>query len=690
VAASPSTESSWRTIVAIRPASVVWLIAAALVAGLLVVYGAQRKQEGRKMIPAGAMDGIVNAPEFPTGLDWLNTSTPLRLRDLRGKFVLLDFWTYCCINCMHILPDLEKLETKYSQELVIIGVHSAKFKNERDTSQIRSAILRYGIRHPVVNDSSFEVWQLYGANAWPTVELINPLGKIITKFSGEGVYQPIDTVLSQAIPYFEKKGQLKRSPLKLTLEAAKQANTLLEFPGKISSDEKSGRLFISDSNHNRILIARGSGEILDVIGSGDEGRADGSFEDAQFHHPQGAYLSGETLYIADTENHLVRAADLTTRKVTTVLGTGWQAQRPGVSGRGLSVDLNSPWDLLALDGKMYIAMAGAHQLWVADLGTWEARAYAGSGREEIIDGPLADAALAQPSGITTDGRNLYFADSESSSIREAGLTAGARVQTLVGKGLFEFGDVEGDAGKARLQHPLGVAFHNGLIYVADTYNSKIKVIDPARRTAAAFAGSGKKADVDGKFSDAAFNEPGGLAWLAGKLYVADTNNQQIRILDPVAKSVTSLEFKGLEKLSHGRMDRFRGRIVDLGEREIRAGAATLALNVVLPAGYKFNTDAPFYMRWRVRDGSALRFGLDADKVDFKHVRFPLDVPIERVNGRSDVTIDTVVYYCTSQSSACYVDPIRVTLELKPSDSGPSTAPVDIPVKTPGALAPTAD
>ncbi len=352
------------------------------------------------MIPADALEGSINAPEFPAGLDWLNTSTPLRLKDLRGKFVLLDFWTFCCINCMHILPDLAKLETKYSQELVIIGVHSAKFQNEKDTGQIRSAILRYQIRHPVVNDAAFEIWQRYAANAWPTVVLINPLGKVIGKFSGEGVYEPFDSVLSQAVPYFEKKGQLQRSPLKLALEEARRANTLLNFPGKISSDEKSGRLFITDSNHNRVLVADASGRILDVIGSGDEGHADGSFEQAGFLHPQGTFLAGATLYIADTENHLIRAADLSSRKVTTVLGTGQQARGRGGAGQGRSVEQNSPWDLLVHEGKMYIAMAGAQQLWVADTATWQARPYAGSGAEEIVDGSLAGAALAQPSGRT--------------------------------------------------------------------------------------------------------------------------------------------------------------------------------------------------------------------------------------------------------------------------------------------------
>jgi len=286
------------------------------------------------VIPPITLEGSVHAPEFPGGLDWLNTSTPLRLKDLRGKFVLLDFWTFCCINCMHILPDLRRLETKYSQELVVIGVHSAKFKNEKDTSQIRQAILRYGIRHPWSTTPGFEVWQSYAANAWPTLVLINPLGKIIGTLSGEGVYEPFDGVLSQAIPFFEAKGQLKRSPTQFALEEARRANTLLEFPGKISSDEKSSRLFITDSNHNRILIADAAGKILDAIGSGVEGSQDGTFEEVQFHHPQGTFLAGDVLYIADTENHLVRAADLRARKVWTILAK-----------------LNSPWTSWCREGR---------------------------------------------------------------------------------------------------------------------------------------------------------------------------------------------------------------------------------------------------------------------------------------------------------------------------------------------------
>jgi DNA-binding beta-propeller fold protein YncE len=652
----------------------------------LSAYGADspaRAAQGGKTVPPNVLEGEVNAPEFPQGLDWLNTSTPLRIRDLRGKFVLLDFWTFCCINCMHILPDLRRLETRYDQELVVIGVHSAKFANEKDTAQIRSAILRYEIRHPVVNDSNFDVWQSYAANAWPTVVLINPVGKIIAQGSGEGIFEPLDGILREAVPFFEAKGLLKRSPLALSLEEARKASTLLDFPGKVSSDEKTGRLYITDSNHHRIVVTDASGRILDVIGSGVEGHEDGTFEKAQFHHPQGTSASGDILYIADTDNHLVRVADLRARTVETVLGTGVQAQGFNQPGRGASVALNSPWDVLPHDGKLYVAMAGFHQLWVADIKTWYAGPFAGSGRENIVDHSLLEAALAQPSGIATDGRKLYFADSETSSIRAADLDANGAVRTIIGKGLFEFGDIDGDGSKARLQHPLGVAYRDGLVYVADTYNSRIKVVDPVKRTSRAYAGNGNKTLADGKLAAASFNEPGGLAWLGGKLYIADTNNHQIRVLDPRASTVSTLELTGLEKLAQGRMESFRGRLLDLGRRQLKAGSGRLALNVILPAGHKFNKDAPFFMRWQAGNGSGLKFGLDAASVDFKKASFPLSVPVEFSGGRSDLTIDTVVYYCTDQSSVCYVDPIRVKVAVVASPGGAAVLPLDIPVKKPG-------
>ncbi|HVG18094.1 MAG TPA: thioredoxin-like domain-containing protein, partial [Blastocatellia bacterium] len=433
-------------------------------------------RKGRIQMPE--YEGKVNAPDFPEAIEWLNTDRPLSLRQLRGKVVVLDFWTYCCINCMHVIPDLKKLERKYANELVVIGVHSAKFAGERETDNIRQAILRYEIEHPVVNDKDMAVWQQFAVHAWPTLVVIDPAGKVVGHASGEGIYEPFDKLIGKMVEAFGAKGQLDRRPLKLKLERHRAPASMLAFPGKVLADEKSKQLFIADSNHNRIVVVSlEDSSVKEVVGSGEARLADGGFEEASFNHPQGMAFDGRVLYVADTENHALRAVDFEGRAVATIAGTGEQARRlTTVGGQGRQTPLNSPWDLVLHDGLLYIAMAGPHQLWRMDPKTGGVAPYAGSGREDIIDGPLAEAALAQPSGITTDGRALYFADSEVSAIRSAALDPNGRVETVVGEGLFDFGDRDGRGSQVRLQHPLGVVYHEGALYVADTYNNKIKRI----------------------------------------------------------------------------------------------------------------------------------------------------------------------------------------------------------------------
>jgi DNA-binding beta-propeller fold protein YncE len=633
---------------------------------------------------ARLFEGTLGAAEFPSGLEWLNAPGPLTLRQLRGKFVLLDFWTYCCINCMHLIPDLRQLEQKYAKDLVVVGVHSAKFENEKQSSQILDAIVRYGVRHPVVNDNALEIWKLYSIEGWPTVVLINPDGKIMGRLSEEHVYSSLDPVLAGAIPYFAAKGKLKTGPIEWPLEEARRPDTLLAYPGKISADPESHRLFVSDSNHHRILVLDASGRLLDTIGSGSAGTAGGAFERAEFNQPQGTALTGGRLYIADTGNHTIRIADLTRRTVSTMLGTGAQAAAAILAGTGTSVALNSPWDLAVSGGKLYIAMAGSHQLFVADLATAELRPFAGSGMEGLAKGSALAASLAQPSGVAIDGDTLYFADSEASAIRGVSIGANAKVSTIIGKGLFDFGDVDGASGKARLQHPLGVAVHDGLLYVADTYNSRIKVVDPQRRTSFTFAGSGQRAMIDGSFEHAAFNEPSGLAWLEGKLYVADTNNHQVRVLDPSSKTVSTLPLAGLESLVTRQIRRFSGRIVNLGEKQVDPSGSDLLVDLALPEGYKLNPAAPFFLQWRSIDAAGNQAPARLEKRDASEPKFPVALPLPALSGTVTVAIQTVAYYCKDAASTCYVDPVEARVALVPSGGAPKTAALRIPVKEPRA------
>lgn len=513
----------------------------------------------------------LEAPEFPADTEWLNVGAPLTMKDLRGKFVLLDFWTYCCINCIHTLPELKKLEKAYPNQLVVIGIHSAKFEAERGTKNIEEAILRYEIEHPVVNDDQHIVWKMYGVRSWPTVLLIDPEGNAVWGKGGETEFAQFQAVIEQGLDFYRKKGVLRETPMKFDLLANRVEKTSLRFPGKVLADEKGQRLFIADSNHNRVVIASFSGELVDIVGSGDIGSRDGDFVSASFDHPQGMALENDRLYVADTENHLVREIDLTKRQVRTIAGTGVQNRSPwpGLEklspsdpppdrwvGKPLETALSSPWDLWVHDSELYIAMAGPHQIWKLPLDESEIGPFAGNGREDIADGPLLPqlpyqegySSFAQPSGLTSDGTWLYVADSEGSSVRAVPFDPQREVRTVVGTSglpqarLFTFGDRDGNRGQAMLQHALGVAWNDGKVYTADTYNNKIKIIDAATGNTTTLAGTGEPGTAD---KPAQFDEPAGISYAAGKLYVADTNNHAIRVIDIASGDVATLEIEGL-------------------------------------------------------------------------------------------------------------------------------------------------
>jgi thiol-disulfide isomerase/thioredoxin len=635
-----------------------------VVALIVVQEGAIMAQQSRSQ---------VHAPEFPPGLQWLNTDTPLTIAGLHGKVVLLDFWTYCCINCMHVIPDLKALEKKYPQELVVIGVHSAKFSNEREADNIRQAVLRYGIEHPVVNDHEFRVWQSYGVRAWPTLALIDPSGYVIGGVSGEGNFELLDRVIGEVVQAARAKGALDETPPQWALEKAKSPPSTLAFPGKVLADEASGRLFIADSNHHRIVIADLQGKVLDVAGAGQEGRADGTFAEATFSHPQGLALDGRYLYVADTENHLIRRLDLQQRAVETLLGTGQQARQFNVSGVGRAVAINSPWDLALVERQLYIAMAGSHQVWGLNLDTLEAQPFAGSGREDIIDGQRLEAAMAQPSGLATDGNTLYVADSETSSVRAVDLGVPGSLKTIVGEGLFEFGDQDGTGPQVRLQHPLGVTLHQDRLYVADTYNHKIKILHPGLKTSQTYLGGGRPGYRDGQGAE--FYEPGGLSVARGKLYIADTNNHAIRVADMSSGEVSSLKLTGLAiptaVAAFEGMAWMDGEAITMPLQSIKAGAdGELVINFELPAGYKLNPAAPVHYAVYVR-GEGVQVPHSGRPQSAHAIDFPLKLPFRSLPGkhRAELDVEATFYWCREDNTGiCMVQSTRWQVPVETSET----------------------
>lgn len=494
----------------------------------------------------------VRTPELPQDRPWLNTAHPLTLRSLRGRLVLLDFWTYGCINCLHVLPTLKHLEQKYKDSLTVIGIHSAKFTHEQALNSIRQAILRYDIAHPVLVDHEFEVWQQYAVRAWPTLVMIDPAGYVRHSLTGEVSRDRLETLIDELLATSQTQTTSQLPALSFTLEKQQQPlMSPLAFPGKVLAGQVGSEvwLFVADSGHHRLVVALLTGEVQHVIGTGEPGLVDGDFASAQFCAPQGMALDAkqQILYVADTENHALRRIDLKRQRVETIAGTGSQNRqiRPQ-QGSALETSLNSPWDLVLVGDRLFIAMAGPHQIWVMHLSTGWLQTYAGSGAEAGVDGEPAQAAFAQPSGITTDGQALYVADSEISSIRAVGLGINYQVSTLCGSGqLFGFGDVDGLGEAVRLQHCLGVTYDCQSLWIADTYNHKIKQIDLETRCCQTHYGTGQSGHQDGLGTNSTFAEPSGLTIWGKNLYVADTNNHAIRHINLDTSTVTTLTFPGL-------------------------------------------------------------------------------------------------------------------------------------------------
>lgn len=492
-----------------------------------------------------------------------------------------------------------------------------------------------------------------------------------------------DRIIGQLAEDFRKRGELNEQPLQLALEKAKTADLPLAFPGKVLADAKGDRLFIADSNHNRIVVTKLDGTLLDTIGTGEAGAKDGSFEKATFSRPQGMSLDGDALYVADTENHLIRRIDLRARSVSTVAGTGEQSRGRDEAGPARSIALNSPWDLQLSGRTLIIAMAGPHQIWQLDLDKEQVSTFAGSGREARTDGPRLEAAFAQPSGLASDGKNLYVADSESNIIRAIDLAPAGQVRTLAGGDLFKFGDREGRGDEARFQHPLGVVFTDGKLLIADTYNHKIKQLDPQTGVVKTFVGTGKSGQADGE--KAAFYEPGGLSVANGKLFIADTNNHAVRTVDLRTKQATTLMIRGLRAPEESAQlapavesAAPNAEEIKLPTQRLRASSdGTLTVDVALPEGYHLNESAPQRFKASVTNGvDRLKLNKDeptASRVS-KDLRLPLRLPVRALApGQAELRVQLTLYYCREDNTGtCQIKTLvwRAPVEVIAEETAP--------------------
>uniref|UniRef100_A0A0E0KCW1 Thioredoxin-like fold domain-containing protein n=1 Tax=Oryza punctata TaxID=4537 RepID=A0A0E0KCW1_ORYPU len=462
----------------------------------------------------------------------------------------------------------------YREEFTVIGVHSAKFDNEKDLEAIRNAVLRYNITHPVVNDGDMYLWRELGVNSWPTFVVIGPNGKVLAQISGEGHRKDLDDVVGAALEFYEEKKLLQNSSLPLALEKDKDNRLLaspLKFPGKLAID----------------VVTNLEGEFICQVGSSEEGLLDGPFDTASFNRPQGlAYNSKKNiLYVADTENHALR------------LSKHWleMEQKALITKEEV---LNSPWDVCYDPSKetLYIAMAGQHQIW----------------KHNTLDG------------------------------------------------VTEFGDYDGTGSDVLLQHPLGVVYaSDNQIYVADSYNHKIKRLDPVTRKVTTIAGTGHAGYKDGPALSAQLSEPAGLVEVGdGRLLVADTNNSTIRyiVLNEKSAEVRTLDLIGVQPPSPKpkTLKRLRRRLsADTDVINIDGGASIegyLTLAISVPDGYHFSKEARSKFDVDIEPADAIEIEpvngfLNSGQASLKYRRKSSSSSTGRINCK--------VYYCKEDEVCLY-------------------------------------
>ena len=408
------------------------------------------------------------------GRGWLNTGgRSYSLRDFRGKVLLLDFWTFCCVNCLHVLDELRPVAAEFADVLVTVGVHSPKFEHEADPVALADAVERYDVDHPVLDDPELTTWQAYAVRAWPTLVVIDPEGYVVHVAAGEGHAEALRRVIADVVAEHDRKGTLHRGDGPYVPPPA--TDTVLRFPGKAAVTPAGTLLVANTARHNLVEFAADGETVLRTIEAG-------------FREPGGlavlpadvASRVGYDVVVADTVNHLLRGVRLADGSVTTVAGTGQQWRDGETEGPATKIDLSSPWDVTWWDPAdgMVIAMAGNHTLSVFDPVAGSVRRLAGTTVEGLQDGPATAAFFAQPSGLAADGDRLWLADAETSALRW--LSADFEVHTAIGQGLFDFGHRDGSADTALLQHPLGVGvLPDHSVAIADTYNGAIRRYDPA-------------------------------------------------------------------------------------------------------------------------------------------------------------------------------------------------------------------
>jgi len=455
----------------------------------------------------------VRAPELPGSIEWFNVDRPVRLADLHGMLVLLDFSLGDTACSRHSQHELNRLAGRFSDELVILCAHLPELPAAMRRSHVRSLISRQDVRFPVLHDPERVCRALFGIHDQPVRILIDRDGCIVGTSHGIGKQSHLERVIAHQISLCG--GWARRGPpFKVRLEPATRGT--LHFPTRLIVAHD--RLYIADSGNNRILMTTKQGGILREYGGVAAGFVDGPAGSAAFDNPQGLCRVDEYVYVADTGNHAIRRINLRTDEVETLAGTGSDAGQD-LSKLSMPRDcvLNTPCDVLFRRGQLFIAMTGLHQVWRLSMIDNVLSIFAGSGAAGSADGPSHLASFTQPVSLAwCDGR-FYCVDAGSGTVRCIDPVSGYVTTLQVGADRAG----TGAAGMEQLQHPLDITSdeRRKRLWIADTWNNTIRSVDIRVRPATRGV-SGRRLD-----------EPAGLAFDNNTLYIANTNAHEVLRVD---------------------------------------------------------------------------------------------------------------------------------------------------------------
>lgn len=464
------------------------------------------------------------APEFPAALEWVNCDA-LSMEDQRGRVVVLAFWSASSAYCHNLLLDLQAMSARYSDSLTLIAVHTPKFEAERSSRLALKTVNRIGFRGPLLHDPEFILWQHYEVAGWPAVVLIDTHGKVARNFAGDDARGDVEAAVASL---FEEAGAEARVYESMPPCLRPEPRLPLSFPCGLAVS--ANHLYVVDSGHHRVLECTHEGRVLRQFGTGTPGFVDGNASESCFNMPRGIYLGRDYLYVTDTGNHAIRRIGLLNGDTDTIAGNGSRgssAQLTPQQPTGCGMD--SPWAITGNFDKLFIAMASGHQIWEYDQIKRSLRVLVGTGQIGIGDGAGDRAQLAQPAGLALIQQTLYVADSAASAIRGVHIQGG-QIHTLIGHGLYEYGDQDGARHTALLQHPLGIALDSKApqLWIADSYNNHLKFLR---------LGGGEMRRFELSYR---LNEPAAIATSPGLIWVANTNSHEVLRIDIESAQVRRL------------------------------------------------------------------------------------------------------------------------------------------------------